>query len=66
MRFTLLAVEGITFFHFHLGMPHRPERPPEQAVFASQNEMRPVRSEAWTCQNLIRVYKIKCIYTQWM
>jgi len=39
---------------------------PEQAVLASQNEMRPVRSEAWTCQYLIRVYKIKCMYTQWM
>jgi len=32
--------------------------PPEQAILASQNETRLVRSEMWICQCLIRVYKL--------
>jgi len=40
--------------------------PPEQAVLASQNAMRLVRSETWNCQYHIRIYKAKCLYSQWM
>jgi len=40
--------------------------PPEQAVLASQNETRLVRSKTWTCQYHIRVNKIKCTFNQWM
>jgi len=40
--------------------------PSEHSVLASQNEMRLVRSETWSCQYHIRIYKAKYIYLQWM